>query len=52
MSYLKTLLILLLLLVNYAQAKINLIGFFKVGLHSHDLRKGLLGVFERSISII
>jgi hypothetical protein len=34
---LETLLVFLLLLVNYAQAKINFVGLFKIRLHAHDL---------------
>jgi hypothetical protein len=41
-----------LLLVNDAQAKVNFVRFFEVRCHSHDLRKGLLGVFEGAISVV
>jgi hypothetical protein len=43
---------LLLLLVYYAQAEINFIRLLKGGLHSHDLRKRLLGMLEGAIAII
>lgn len=42
--YFKALLELLLLLVDDAQSEIDLIGFFKIRLHSHDLREGLFGM--------
>lgn len=45
-TYLQTLLIFLLLLVDYAQAKIYLICLFKIGLHAHDLGEGLFRMFE------
>jgi hypothetical protein len=51
-TYLKTLLVFLLLLVNYAKPEINFICLLEVGLHSHYLRECLLGVLKRSISII
>jgi hypothetical protein len=51
-AYLKTLLVLLLLLVNYAETKVDLIGLFEIRLHPHDLRKGLFGMFERPITIV
>ena len=51
-TYLQTLLVLLLLLVNYAKTEINFISLFKIRLHSHDLRKCFLSVFKRPISII
>lgn len=51
-AYLETLLVLGLLLVNDAETEINLVGLFKVGLHAHDLGKGLLGQLEGAISIV
>jgi hypothetical protein len=51
-TYIQTFLKLVLLLVDYSQAKINLAGLFKLGSHSHDLRKGFLRMIDRTISII
>jgi len=52
LSYLKTLLVFLLLFVNYAQTEIDLVGLFKVGLHPHDLRKCFFGMLQRTITVI
>jgi hypothetical protein len=41
-----------LLLVYDAQAKVDFVRFFEVRCHAHDLRKGLFGVFEGTISIV
>jgi hypothetical protein len=49
---LQALLVLLLLLVYYTQSEIDLVGLFKIGLHPHHLRKRLLGVFQRAITVI
>jgi hypothetical protein len=49
---LQTLIELLLLLVDDAQAEVDFVGFFKVGRHAHDLRKGLFGVIQRSVTIV
>jgi hypothetical protein len=51
-TYVQALVELLLLFINYAQTEINFVGLLEVWLHAHDLRKRLLGVFERSIAII
>ena len=51
-SYLKTLLVFLLLFINYTEPEIYLIGFFKVGLHSHNLRECFLGMFEGAITVV
>lgn len=50
--YLETLWIFLLLLVNYAEAEINFIGLFKIGLDLHDLGKGLFGIVIAPITVI
>ena len=42
--YLKARVKLLLLLVDYTQAEVNLVGLLKVWLHLHNLREGLFGV--------
>lgn len=52
MSYLETLLIFGLLLVNYAETKVDLICLFEVRLHAHDLRKSLFRMLKRAIAII
>jgi hypothetical protein len=49
---LKTLLKFLLLFVNYSKSEINFVGFFEVWLHPHDLRKCLLCVLKRAVSVI
>lgn len=49
---LQTLIELLLLLVDDAQPEVDFVGFFKVGRHAHDLRKGLFGVIQRSVTIV
>lgn len=51
-SYLETLRVLLLLLVNYAETEINLICLFEVWLHAHDLGESLFCVLERAIAIV
>lgn len=51
-AYLKTLAVLGLLLVYYAQAKVDLVGLFEIWLHLHDLRKGFLGVIQRAIPVV
>jgi hypothetical protein len=51
-TYIQTLVELLLLFVNYAEAEINLVGLFEVRLHAHDLREGLFGMLERTITIV
>lgn len=51
-AYLETLRVLLLLLVYYAQSKVNLIGLFEVWFHAHDLGKGLFGVLEGAVTIV
>jgi hypothetical protein len=45
-AYLKTLLVLLLLFVDYAKSEVYLIGLFKIWRHAHDLRERLLGMFK------
>jgi hypothetical protein len=42
----------LLLFVYYAKAEVDLVGLFEVGLHAHDLGKGLLGMLKRSITVV
>ena len=43
-TYLETLAEFLLLFVYYAETKVDLVCLFKVWLHTHNLRKGFLGV--------
>ena len=44
MTYVETLVEFLLLLVDYAETEVDLVGLFKVGLHAHDLGESFLGV--------
>ena len=44
--------VLLLLLVDYTETEIDLVGLFKVGSHAHDLGEGLLGVLIRAIAVV
>ena len=48
----ETLLKFLLLLVDYAQPEVDLVCLLKIGLHTHDLREGFLGVFQGAIAVI
>ena len=43
-TYVQTLVELLLLLVYYTQAEVDLVCLLEVWLHTHDLREGFLGV--------
>ena len=52
MTYVETLVEFLLLLVYYAETEVDLVGFFKIGLHAHDLRESFLGVLQRAIPIV
>lgn len=51
-TYLQALLELLLLLVYYAEAEVDLVGFLEARVHAHDLREGFFGVLERAIAIV
>jgi hypothetical protein len=51
-TYLQTLIELLLLLVYYSQAEINLVGLLEFRSHAHHLREGFFCVIQRSIAII
>jgi hypothetical protein len=51
-TYFETLIILLLLLVDDTQAKVDLVGLFEVRLHLHDLRESFLGVIKRSVAVV
>jgi len=51
-TYVQTLVEFLLLLVDYAEAEINLVGLLKSWLHAHDLRKRLFGMLEGAIAIV
>jgi hypothetical protein len=51
-THVQTLIELLLLLVYYAEAEVDLVGLFEGWLHAHDLRKCLFGVLEGSIAIV
>jgi len=43
---------LLLLLVDYAKAEVDFVGFFEARLHAHDLREGFFGVLKRPIAVV
>ena len=43
-THIQTGIVLLLLLVDYAKAEVDLVGLLKVWRHSHNLREGLFGV--------
>ena len=51
-SYLQTLVVLLLLLVDDTQPKVYLISLLKIRLHAHDLRECLFGVLEGTITVV
>ena len=51
-AYLERLVVLLLLLVNYAEAEINFMGLVKVRLHLHDLGEGLLSMLKGAVSVV
>lgn len=50
--YLQTLLVLLLLLVNYSKSKVYLICLFEVGFHSHHLGECFFGMLEGAIAVV
>lgn len=52
MTYIQTLIELLLLLVNYTQTEVDLVCFLKVGFHAHDLGECFLGMLQRAIAIV
>lgn len=49
---LQALLELLLLLVDYAETEVNLVGLFKSWVHAHDLGEGFFGVLEGSVAVV
>lgn len=51
-AYLQTLLELLLLLVYYPKAEVDLVGFLEARVHAHNLGKGFFGVLKRAIAIV
>lgn len=51
-AYVKTLVVLRLLLVYYAESEIDFIGLLEIGLNVHNLGEGLLGVVVATISVI
>lgn len=51
-TYLEGLVVFLLLLVDYSESEVNLVGLVKIGLHLHDLREGLLCMVQRAITVI
>lgn len=50
--YIQTVAKLLLLLVYYAQAKVDFVGLFKVRSHTHNLGESLLGMVERTVAVV
>jgi hypothetical protein len=51
-TYVQTLVELLLLLVYYAQAEVDLVCLLEVGLHAHDLGEGLLRVLKGAVAVV
>ena len=51
-TYIQTLVELLLLLINYAKAEVNLVGLLERRFHTHDLGKGLFGMLQRPVAIV
>ena len=51
-TYVQTLVELLLLLVYYTQAEIDLVCLLEVGLHAHDLGEGLLRVLKGAVAVV
>lgn len=43
-AYIERLLVLVLLLVDYAEAEVYLMSLVKVRVHGHDLREGFFGM--------
>lgn len=43
---------LLLLLIYYAESKVDLVRLFKSWLHRHDLRKGFFRMLQRAVAVI
>ena len=50
--YLERLVVFLLLLVDYSQSEVNLMGLVEIRLHLHDLREGLLRMVQRAVTVI
>lgn len=50
--YLQTLLVLLLLLVNYSKSEVYLVCLFEVRFHSHHLRECFFGMLEGAIAVV
>lgn len=51
-TYLQTLVVLLLLLVDDTQSKVYLIGLLEIRLHAHDLRECLFGMLEGTVTVV
>jgi hypothetical protein len=49
---LQTLLELLLLLIYYSKAEVDLVGFLEARVHTHNLGEGFFGVLERAVAIV
>lgn len=50
--YLQTLLVLLLLLVNYTKSEVYLVCLLEVRFHSHHLRECFFSMLERAITVV
>lgn len=51
-TYLEGLVVLLLLLVDYTQPEVYLMGLVEIRLHFHNLRKRIFGVVQGAVSVI
>lgn len=52
LTYLETLVVLLLLLVYDAKSEVYFVGLFEAGLHLHHLGEGFLGMIQRSVAVV
>lgn len=52
LTYLQTLVELLLLLIDYTQAEVDFIGLLEVGRHSHDLGESFFCVVEGPVTVV
>jgi hypothetical protein len=51
-TYVETLVKLLLLLVYYAEAEVDFVGFLKIGFHAHHLRERFFCMLKGSVPIV
>jgi len=52
LTYVQTLVELLLLLIDYTEAEVDLVCLFEGRLHAHDLREGLFRMLQGSIAVV